>query len=489
MAVSLKLLIKFVIISYLNALINGECNLPSDFWCDHVKIEKECGTERYCATYRKNMRNRPFDIKIFLDGNANDSQNFITEKLYPNLVSHPERATIRLFPVTLNKHSYKPKKCVFDDPECKLNELLSCAIEYLNGEKLHHFVFCVELSIKYNRTAEESEISCGNEIISDNEQQLIRYCMKSSRENGQEAIVEKMARTLKPATYLFLPWISINDKSLAGMQAYQSMLKSKLLTWHKVLNKKTNRSVTRTGSRCMLPPDFWCESTQIVNECFDTSKCALYKRNSNGQRIQLTLLYATHCPFSQATIVDNFYENVWLNKKLRKFFKIKFLPYGNGKVDNDGNVTCQHGLAECVGNTIHDCVQAKTGYEETIEYIVCHMREVRERGNDRSAFEKCSNKLGWSSAKKHSIRKCTNSEEGHKLQLRTAYASENLEPELKHFIPWLVINDYSTLEMQGYIKDLANFLCRWYYGANDARKECNLCEYAPSRCHNNLNTY
>ncbi|VDM40668.1 unnamed protein product, partial [Toxocara canis] len=169
------------------------------------------------------------------------------------------------------------------------------------------------------------------------------------------------------------------------------------------------------------------------------------------------------------------------------FFFFRFLPYGNGKVEDDEKITCQHGHAECVGNTIHDCVKvilrdAKTGYTGTVEYIVCHMREVREDRNDHRAFEKCSTKLGWSSAKKHSIMQCANSEEGHKLQLKTARESENLKPELKHFAPWLVVNGYSTLEMQHYVDDLAKFLCRWYYGGNFERKKCNICDYAPSQC-------
>uniref|UniRef100_A0A0M3HRM7 Gamma interferon inducible lysosomal thiol reductase GILT n=1 Tax=Ascaris lumbricoides TaxID=6252 RepID=A0A0M3HRM7_ASCLU len=260
------------------------------------------------------------------------------------------------------------------------------------------------------------------------------------------------------------------------------MLKTKLLIWRRVLQKETNRSVVQPGSRCMMPPDFWCDSTEVTHECFDSSKCAIYKSYAQGRPIRMTLLYATHCPFSQATIVDNFYENLWQNKKLRRFYKIRFLPYGNGKVEGDDKIICQHGSAECTGNTINDCVKAKAAYEETVEYIVCHMREVREHKNDHRAFETCSRKLGWSAAKKTSIMRCASSEEGHRLQLKTANESDNLEPEMKHFVPWLVINGYSTLEMQHYIPDLDKFICRWYYGGYNERRKCNLCDYAPSEC-------
>ena len=35
----------------------------------------------------------------------------------------------------------------------------------------------------------------------------------------------------------------------------------------------------------------------------------------------------------------------------------RFLPYGNGKVEGDDKIICQHGSAECTGNTINDCVK------------------------------------------------------------------------------------------------------------------------------------
>lgn len=42
------------------------------------------------------------------------------------------------------------------------------------------------------------------------------------------------------------------------------MLKTKLLIWRRVLQKETNRSVVQPGSRCMMPPDFWCDSTEVI---------------------------------------------------------------------------------------------------------------------------------------------------------------------------------------------------------------------------------
>ncbi|VDM49592.1 unnamed protein product [Toxocara canis] len=214
----LKLLIRLVVAFWMCQSVASKCELPSDFWCDHASIEAECGTARYCATYRRNMRNRPFNVKIFIDGNSTDSQRFVVEKLYPNLVSHPERATITLFPLASNSRSHKSAKCMSSDPGCNLNKLLSCATHNLNGDKLYHFVFCIEMNMKFNRTVEESTKSCYREVTTGREEEMIRYCLTSSEGNVNEASDEKMARVLRPSRHQFLPWISINDRSLGEMQ-------------------------------------------------------------------------------------------------------------------------------------------------------------------------------------------------------------------------------------------------------------------------------
>uniref|UniRef100_A0A914S141 Uncharacterized protein n=1 Tax=Parascaris equorum TaxID=6256 RepID=A0A914S141_PAREQ len=100
----------------------------------------------------------------------------------------------------------------------QVNKLLSCATHHLSGDKLYHFVFCIELSLKFNRTIEESEKSCFREVTSSREQDTIRHCVKSSEGNSREANDEKMARMLRPTKQHYLPWISINDKSFDEMQ-------------------------------------------------------------------------------------------------------------------------------------------------------------------------------------------------------------------------------------------------------------------------------
>lgn len=76
-------------------------------------------------------------LQVFLDGKSPDSQRFVAEKFYPNWVSHPEWASISIFPITPSSRSYKPAKCASDDAECNVRVNRYISIEKTDLHELH----------------------------------------------------------------------------------------------------------------------------------------------------------------------------------------------------------------------------------------------------------------------------------------------------------------------------------------------------------------
>ncbi|XP_003369557.1 hypothetical protein Tsp_04967 [Trichinella spiralis] len=63
------------------------------------------------------------------------------------------------------------------------------------------------------------------------------------------------------------------------------------------------------------------------------------------------------------------------------------------------------------------------------------------------------------------IYKCANSVEGDLIQLEMAEITENVQPHPHYFVPWILINDLSTTQLQIYQNGLFNFLCDPHSGS------------------------
>ncbi|KRX46177.1 GILT-like protein F37H8.5 [Trichinella sp. T6] len=46
-----------------------------------------------------------------------------------------------------------------------------------------------------------------------------------------------------------------------------------------------------------------------------------------------------------------------------------------------------------------------------------------------------------------------------------AEITENVKPHPHYFVPWILINDLSTAQLQIYQNGLFNFLCDWHRGS------------------------
>ncbi|MFH4974129.1 hypothetical protein AB6A40_000838 [Gnathostoma spinigerum] len=467
----------FVFVQVLSA--SATCSLPPDFWCDHVNVTNECAGEQYCGAFRRDMKGRPFKFELFFDPLSNDTQVFVTEKMYPNYVIYEKVADFGLHPLFKDVNARQVQRHFQKDDIA--SKFVACVQRYIHGKPLYEALFCLENNLINNRSSYESVDSCLQQLTVWNLPDA-RKCMHSTIPEQIKEKDEQFRRQLQIKGDLTVQQMAINGKYFPEFQAYQSMLKSKFNMWNQAVNRRIISRSHPRSARCPFPPDFWCDDRKITRECFDSTKCRKFESARRNKVIELKILYASKCHFSQEAIVDVFYEKIWKNPHLKSLVHMKFLPFGNARIGQNGIITCQHGPGECEGNKIHDCVQALASYSDTVEFIACYMRTVRETRNIQKSFDDCAKQRNWTPKFTKSIKECAKSDRSYELQQKTAHESGNIWPEPKHFVPWLVMNDYSITELQSYLPALDKYICRWYYGSNHDRKRCNLCDYAPSRC-------
>ncbi|KRX13403.1 hypothetical protein T07_13107 [Trichinella nelsoni] len=76
-----------------------------------------------------------------------------------------------------------------------------------------------------------------------------------------------------------------------------------------------------------------------------------------------------------------------------------------------------------------------------------------------AAFLLCSKNRKLDETLSIAIYNCGNSVEGDLIQLEMAEITKNVKPHLHYFIPWILIKDLSTAQLEIYQNGLFNFLC------------------------------
>ncbi|KRY44900.1 GILT-like protein F37H8.5 [Trichinella britovi] len=82
-----------------------------------------------------------------------------------------------------------------------------------------------------------------------------------------------------------------------------------------------------------------------------------------------------------------------------------------------------------------------------------------------AAFLLCSKKKKLDQTLSIAIYKCANGVESDLIQLQMAEITENVKPHPHYFVPWILISDLSTAQLQIYQNGFLNFLCDWHHGS------------------------
>ncbi|KAL4484284.1 hypothetical protein ABPG72_006395 [Tetrahymena utriculariae] len=193
---------------------------------------------------------------------------------------------------------------------------------------------------------------------------------------------------------------------------------------------------------------------------------------SSQNKLDLEIYSEALCPDCQQFILGSL-QKALNDDIIFDYLNIKIYFYGNAEevFDTQANLfsyRCQHGLKECEGNRISNCIMNKiNSIQKALELIVCLEEEIKRYAqiqmvNYDKILNKCYQKKKVTNQDLKKILKCNLGEEGNILQHFSAQKTE-LQTELQ-FVPWILVDGkYDIQQYNSITKDLILFVCDYYY--------------------------
>ncbi|CEF59384.1 Gamma-interferon-inducible lysosomal thiol reductase [Strongyloides ratti] len=469
------------------------CTLPPDFWCESEDIALKCtGSLKYCESYKRNIENNKnkINMKASFEALCSDSMAFVFNRLSNTILSNKESletVNFEAVPWGLAKRKENGQvQCQHGIKECQFNTLFSCSNSIIeNDYNRAKFFSCGMKQIINNVKAKDIINKCGilKSILTKKETELIENCINGNKgiqlQEEAEIITKKILNSPN-----FVPQILIgdNDKTM-DMQIYQLLLKEKPSIWKASL--KNIKSGGNKINNCTTPPDFWCSTEKISNECFTNEMCLKYKNEILDKKIDLNILYDPEEPVTQRMISeslkDTFIDNYAYN--IQDVFTLKLTPIWNEWNKNDCNNRVTKG---CRNIAVYHCISKHIDNLKTSTRLqMCLMNSKLNK--DKLAFDSlnddCRKKFfNLPLPIKNTILKCTHGQNYNSLIMEYEKFISTITPDKMTKEPWLLINSYSLSNAQNYLPILDKMMCIWYNGKNHDRQFCGRCEYEESRC-------
>ncbi|CAD5214709.1 unnamed protein product [Bursaphelenchus xylophilus] len=214
-----------------------------------------------------------------------------------------------------------------------------------------------------------------------------------------------------------------------------------------------------------VPPSLWCQNKDLAAQCNVSQQCNEYTTKSKGQKLRLTLLYESLCPYCERFIIGTFYTDIYL--KYADKVEFELVPYGNAKIGKNGQVLCQHGTPECAGNKYEACVIHY--FEDPIPFVRCLEQQLPQTDIVKAAT-KCYATFKTSADLAARVTTCYNTDLADQLHRAHGARTDAIGPEKKYGVPWLLFNNVSLGSAQKYGDSFKYAIDDWYIpNENDAK--------------------
>jgi len=182
-----------------------------------------------------------------------------------------------------------------------------------------------------------------------------------------------------------------------------------------------------------------------------------------GDKVKVGFYMESMCPGCKY-FTTHVLSTLLVDNDFNKMVDFQLYPYGNGQLTGT-QIDCQHGAPECEGNQILACLQhhhpitdSDAGFVPT---FVC--MEGKD-GLPKDEFKDCADANGLDTAAQETILACAAGDEGQKLALEAAVATESLNPP-HEYAPWVTLNG-KPLRDDAY--ELQEQVCGAYKGSAPA---------------------
>ncbi|KAL5726351.1 hypothetical protein ACHQM5_009402 [Ranunculus cassubicifolius] len=172
------------------------------------------------------------------------------------------------------------------------------------------------------------------------------------------------------------------------------------------------------------------------------------------EKVKVDLYYETMCPGCADFMVNAV--PIIFQTGLIHIVHLNLVPYGNAKLDYNGNITCQHGKDECYLNTVEACA-IYTWPDVNTHYKFLQCIESWVIDSQDTPWEPCYEVTGLNPSP---VIDCTHSQLGKELEVGYAKETNSLVPPHK-FLPWVVVNGIPLKENY---PEFMTFVCVAYKG-------------------------
>ncbi|XP_031379211.1 gamma-interferon-responsive lysosomal thiol protein isoform X1 [Punica granatum] len=179
-----------------------------------------------------------------------------------------------------------------------------------------------------------------------------------------------------------------------------------------------------------------------------------YSAYSSDQKVTVSLYYETLCPYCANFIVNSLVKV--FEKGLISIVDLRLIPWGNGWIQSDGSLSCQHGPDECLLNAIEACaINVYPDVNRHFRFVYCIERLTLEGRHNEwgSCFGEA--KMGSSPVD------CYNKGNGYMLERKFAGETARLNPP-RRFVPWVVVDGQA---LQEDFQNFVSYICRAYRGS------------------------
>ncbi|CAD7695265.1 unnamed protein product [Ostreobium quekettii] len=166
---------------------------------------------------------------------------------------------------------------------------------------------------------------------------------------------------------------------------------------------------------------------------------------ADASKTKVTLYDEALCPFCRkyvSEVLAPLFEN-----GLSDYIDLRIVALGNARKDEEGELVCQHGPVECIGNRILDCaMDLHPGQDNWFPLVLC-LEDSGDFGN-RTAVEECAWRSGVDAG---SILECAEGPRGKELVEAAYNETWSLVPEHR-WVPWVVVNDLPLFDAGDYVQ-------------------------------------
>ncbi|KAL3892305.1 hypothetical protein ACJMK2_004522 [Sinanodonta woodiana] len=214
---------------------------------------------------------------------------------------------------------------------------------------------------------------------------------------------------------------------------------------------------------CQFPPELWCSTPDIAEECQVTNHCQGWTCLSkvDSKPVDVVVYYESYCIECNTFFEEHLKQAV---NQVGQIMNLKLVPYGDTEETPNGEswtFICGEGNDQCKSNILQACaIDLHTNMSVQYPLVACILTS---NGEPEDNVKQCALELGginWAD-----IIRCSRQGKGPELEHQMALQTKALEPREDAYLPYVTVNGVCSDGItEQPVTDFINSLCQNYQG-------------------------